>query len=527
MEKNYVYAFATFGHPSDFQQACILPVKNKLPHKIKLFELTHAIKVFPKSKLHSIRFEKINGDIYISYSIYNYTKELLSDRDGTFIGSSILFSNGTPDESLAIENLVQFHNILTSKNVKDDRLLINHLKDFTLPKSIFDEFNKKDFNVTQLDSKLKLSNSNSSLVVWSNDKNLGLNYKKAIQLFEKYDTIYFTESKEIAEFAGSRGIYKTIDETGFETEINNLIEERKRQIEQSISEFERDVQRIGEDKKRAIQEFKTQLEQFKNLHQANAKKITEAEGDINNINQYYDKFISETNKLLSNLKNNNAHLEEVKNIHNDNKRSFNNNLPNLKSANYITTLEKLKPKGNLHIEQQWQNNELRSGHRRREELVELVEKTYKINIYKVATIILSILLIITWGYFLFFKSNSANETEMIQNQEQINTIPQEQEEKTVEVTNFSDLNPVSNKFLNENDCRIVARSLTPNMKLEEVVNVIFNKNPTEISNFYSGQEAIYSRHLLELNKQCFEEKDGSYYFTKDTLRQIPSYKKKI
>jgi hypothetical protein len=63
------------------------------------------------------------------------------------------------------------------------------------------------------------------------------------------------------------------------------------------------------------------------------------------------------------------------------------------------------------------------------------------------------------------------------------------------------------------------------MKLDDVVKVIFSKNPTEISSFYSGQEAIYSKHLLELNKQCFEEKEGIYYFAKDTLRQIPSYKK--
>ena len=522
MEKIYVYAFATFGHPSDFQQACILPVKNKLPHKIKLFELTHAIKVFPKSKLHSIRFEKINGVIYISYSIYNYTKELLSDRDGTFIGSSILFSNGTPDESLAIENLVQFHNILTSKNVKDDRLLINHLKDFTLPKSIFEEFNKKHFNVTQLDSRLKLSNSNSSLVVWSNDNNLGLNYKKAIQLFEKYDTIYFTESKEIAEFARSRGIYKTIDETGFETEINNLIEERKRQREQSISEFEREVERINDDKKRAIQEFKTQLEQFRNIHQSNAKKIADAEGDISKINQFYEQFIRETNKLIVNFKNNNAQLEEVKNIHNDNKRSFNSNLPNLKSTNYITTLEKPKLKGNLNIEQQWQNNELRSGHRRREDVE---DKVYKIDIYKVATLVLAFLLIITWVCFLFFKSNSADETEVIQNQEQVDTVPQEQEQKPDEITKIEDLKPKSNSTLNENDYKIVAKNLKRNMKLDDVVKVIFSKNPTEISSFYSGQEEIYSKHLLELNRQCFEEKEGIFYFEKDTIRQIPSYKK--
>ena len=63
------------------------------------------------------------------------------------------------------------------------------------------------------------------------------------------------------------------------------------------------------------------------------------------------------------------------------------------------------------------------------------------------------------------------------------------------------------------------------MMLDDVVKVIFNKNPTEISNIYSGQEAIYSKHLLECNKQCFEQIDGIYYFAKDTLRKIPSYKK--
>ena len=39
------------------------------------------------------------------------------------------------------------------------------------------------------------------------------------------------------------------------------------------------------------------------------------------------------------------------------------------------------------------------------------------------------------------------------------------------------------------------------------MKVIFNKNPTEIGSIYSGQEEIYSKHLLELNKRCFEEKD--------------------
>lgn len=62
------------------------------------------------------------------------------------------------------------------------------------------------------------------------------------------------------------------------------------------------------------------------------------------------------------------------------------------------------------------------------------------------------------------------------------------------------------------------------MSLDDIVKIIFSKNPTEISSFYSGQEQIYSKLLLELNIQCFEKKEGIDYFIKDTLRQIPSYK---
>jgi hypothetical protein len=99
----------------------------------------------------------------------------------------------------------------------------------------------------------------------------------------------------------------------------------------------------------------------------------------------------------------------------------------------------------------------------------------------------------------------------------------EEAEETLEI---EDLNPKSNSKLNENDYRIVAKSLNPNMKLEDVVKVIFIKNPSEIGNIYSGQEENYSKHLLEQNKKCFEQKDGKNYFSsKDTIRLIPSYKK--
>lgn len=521
MENVYVYAFATFGHPSDFQQACMLPVKNKLPNGIKLFDLTHAIKVFPKSKLYSIRIENINGEIYISYSIYTFTKELLSDRDGTFIGSSILFINATPDESLAIESLSNFHNILIDKNVKDGRLLINHLKDFTLSKSIYEDFNKIDFNLKKIESEINSQKNNSSLVVWSNENNLDGNYKKAIQLFEKYDTIYFTESKEIADFARSRGLYKTIDEKGFEDEINNLIEERKQKREQSISEFEREVQSINDDKNRTTQEFKNQIDQSERTHLENERKLRDSKEDINKIAQFYDDFLHKTKNLINQLRQNNGKLEEVKQIHNSNKILFNNCVSVLKRPNYVTNIPKAKPKGNLVIENQNQRFESKSNGI--QNVNDEKKKKNKIDVFKVATLILSFLLIFTLVYFLFIKSDKV--VQPIPNQEQQSSAPNEVLPIKTAIIELEELNPKSNAELNENDYQIIAKQLNYSTKIEDVVKTIYNKNPTDIKNNYTGQEENYGKHLIELNKNCFEENNGVYYFSRDTLLHIPSYKK--
>ena len=87
------------------------------------------------------------------------------------------------------------------------------------------------------------------------------------------------------------------------------------------------------------------------------------------------------------------------------------------------------------------------------------------------------------------------------------------------------MKPLPNAELNEDYYRSVAKNITYKSKIEDVVKVIFDKNPTDIKSNYAGQEDIYSKHLIELNKQCFEEKDGLYYFTKDTIRHIPTFKK--
>ncbi len=525
----YIFAFATFGHPNDFRQTPFKYGNPEIAKQVKVFDLSNAIKVFPNSTIYSIRKESIKSSKLISYSIYSFAQEQASKRDGTFIGSSIILENAIAYEKYVLNCLNEFHQKLTENNLNNGILKVNHSKDF-VPISNLSDFDKIENPQIEI-KELNFNTNNNSLVVYcdTSPSKLTLFFNKSIDLLNNYDTIYFTNSDEVAKFVIQKGIFKLIQNVGdkleFEREISNLIEDRKRKREQSISEFEREFQRINDDKTRTIQEFKNQIEQSERIHLENERKLKESKEDVNKVGQFYDDFLNKTKNLINQLRHNNGNLEYVKQIHNSNKILFNNGISDLKRPNYTTTISKPKPKGNLHTEHQRQDFEHKSRDRRREERDVVEEKAHKIDIFKIATLVLSFLLIVTWAYFLFFKSNSENETELIQNNEQVNPIPQKEKQKTVEIPKIEDLNPKSNSILNENDFRIVAKNLKPNMKLEEVVKVIFTKNPTEIRSIYSGQEAIYSKHLLELNRQCFEKKEGIYYFVKDTLRQIPSYKK--
>lgn len=524
MKNINLIAFGTFGSPNGFTQTFFSgsPIKG-----IRAFDIRGGIKIFPQSTVYSIRKESIESSNILSYSIYTFAQEPTSSRGGSFIGSSISYVGKISDENITIKNLNEFHQTLIANNVDNETIKVKDSKDFfvILPK----DYDKISFNLRDVENLNFNKNTNKELVVFSeiDENTLQQNFKKSIDLLNIYDTIYFTDNKEVAEFVHQKGIFKFTQNVGekkdFDREINDLIEERKRKREHSISEFEREVQRINDDKTITIQDFKNQIEQSERIHLENEKKLKESKDDIYKIGQFYEDFLNKTKNLINQLKHNNGKLEDVKQIHNSNKILFNNGISDLKRPNYTTTISKPKPKGNLHIEQQLQNNEHRNGHRKREEREDVEEKAYKIDIFKVATLVLAFLLIVTWVYFLFFKSNSDNQTEAIQNQEQVNTIQQEQEYS--ESSKVEDLNPKSNSTLNENDYRIVAKNLKPNMKSDEIVKVIFNKNPTEIGSIYSGQEATYSKKLIELNKQCFEEKEGVYFFKNDTIKQIPSYKK--
>ncbi len=529
MDKNVnLIAFGTFGNPNGFTQTFFSgnPVLTK---SIKTFDIRGQVLILPNSPVYSIRKEFKEGFNIISYSIYTYAKEPTSARGGSFIGSSILYTNYIAEENLTVNLLNEYHQSIENKYVENEIITVNHSD--KLKVNTPNDFKKVESQLRQIQNLDFLQNSNKTLVVFCyiDPNELQTYFKQSIDLLNVYDTIFFTKSKEVAEFVYQKGNFKLIQnvdkQRDFESEINSLNEERKRKREQSISEFEREVQRINDDKTKTIQEFKIQIEQNERTHYENDKKLKESKEDINKIGLFYADFLNNTRSLIIQLRNNNGKLDEVKQIHNSNKINFNNNIGELKKTNYqtiINSISKPKPKGNLHTQLPPQDFENRSSHisRSKEDA-----KRSKINIYKVATLILGLFLICTWLFLLFFNSSEGSESIQHQEQGQIEVSQPEKVPKPKETLKLSDLNPVPNAILNENDYRIVAQSIKYKSKIDDVVKVIFNKNPTDIKSNYSGQVELYSKHLIEGNKQCFEEKDGVFYFSKDTIRNIPSFKK--
>lgn len=521
-------AFGTFGHPNGFKQTFFFGSKD-LAKSVKTFDLnTNAIKLFANSKVYAIRKEYANGFNTIAYSVYSYAREQNSDRSGTFIGSSILYTNRIAKEHITIAQLNDFHKQLVKNNVLNDTISVNHSDKFSVAKP--KDFDKIEFHLREMENVNFSQNTEKYLVVFCkvDDNDLNRFFAKSLDLLNVYDTIYFTDNQEVAEFVHQKGVFKFIQNVGekrdFDKELNYLSEERKRVRERSILEFKREIQQINEDKFQVIQDFKLQIEQSEKTHLENARMLKESLEDIKRIGQVYDDFLNKTNGLINQLSQNNLKLDEVKQVHNSNKILFNNGIVELKRPNYTNTLAKPKPKGNLPTEQQRPHFEHGGGHKRSGEREFSEKKALKNDIFKVSTIVLTSVLFVSWLYF-FFEWKLKNDIVLTRNSGQVDSNTGVQIQNSVDVESIEELRPKSNSMLNENDYGIVARYLKKNMKLEEVVKVIFTKNSTDIGSIYSGQESIYSKQLLVMNKDCFDEKEGIFYLTKDTLKLIPSFKK--
>ncbi len=528
MRNTYLFGFATFGHPNDYRQSPFKFDDESIAKSVRIFDLSNAIKIFPSTTLFSVRKEIINGVPGVSYSIYTYAKEMTSTREGTFIGSTILYTNEIGEENITIGKLNEFHSILVRENTSNTILKVNHSKDFSHSKDFLSDFEKIEFHLKPIIDLSNYSSTNKNIVIFSRiDPNtLTTHFKESLILLNKFDNVFFSDSRDIIEYCRNRNIYIVTDEKGFEKEIENVKYENQQKVINYTTDIEKEILRLENDKNKTLNDFRQQIEQNEKIHQENESKIKESKNDLEKVNQFYNDFSSKIKDLANQLKTGRK-LDDAKLIYNENKRLFINGVSQLKKPIFINKIPKANAKTSLRIEQkfpEYQSSQpsIRSSREENEEKVEKVE--YRINLYKVATFALLLLLICTWIYFLFFVKK--NEQKIIQDPEQEITAQTTPAVKP-QISNvpLEALNPKPNSELSEKDYRIIAKNIQYRTKAEDIVKVIFEKNPTDIANSYKGQEVIYAKQIIELNKTCFEEKDGVFLFAKDTLRHIPSFKK--
>lgn len=314
-------AFGTFGNPNGFRQSFFSGNK-ELSEKVRTFDLnTNAIKLLPNSKIYAIRKENINGINSISYSIYNYAKEQNSSRSGTFIGSSILYVHEIADEDISIRLLNDFNQNLLNKNVLNDTITVIHSDDLSVSKP-------KDFDITtrhlrQIEDINFNQFSNKYLVVYCEVKfdNLKNLFSNSLDLLNVYDTIYFTDNNEVAEFVHQKGMYKIVQTNDFEREIEDRKNEKKQNSENSVSDFLNEKKKLEEDKRNLVNELKLQLENNEKLHSENEKILRKSKDDINSVAEYYSQFSEKIDDYLNQIRSERK-IDHVRELYNESKRIF-------------------------------------------------------------------------------------------------------------------------------------------------------------------------------------------------------------
>ena len=144
----------------------------------------------------------------------------------------------------------------------------------------------------------------------------------------------------------------------------------------------------------------------------------------------------------------------------------------------------------------------------------------KVYVLLSISVIINIILIIgAIAYFTIFHPEEQDKSSDDTNQEQ--PITQENFSNSLQTK----LNPIPDTVLVANDYKLVAKQLKSDMKIKEVIEIIFDKNKTEIKDFYINQKNDYSKLLFEKNPKSFNILSTDTIFTdNDSLKIIPSIK---
>lgn len=515
MKKINVFGFATFGTPNGFTQSCIYGNKN-LEKVLKTFDLkTDAIQLLsPNDRIYSIRKEGIADKFIVSYSVYTYAKEKNSNRTGTFIGTSLIFSDEIANENLILNSLHQIHQKLKNNNVNNNVLNINHSKEFNLTNVFDQDFEKIEYNSRKI-SFIDWESSDKKLVIFTNklDNNSIQNlFKKALEILPKYDTLFFIDSKEIAEFVSQKRLFRLIDVNILEEEIQNFQTEIKQQVLNTISTLENQKEKLEIERKKIVDDLKKQIESNEKKQSENAKKIDESKNNVNKISNLYFNFSKKYDEFIQQLKSDKK-PDEVLRLYNDCKKNFEEEKRKLDYPTQISSLTNNRNTSPFLLQRPTLSEY--SHHTE--------EKQSKNAVFLIISFVLNLLLI---GALIFFTMFYEKEKK----QEVIPDVSPVHHETVINEVSEKDslwkskLNPLPNKMaLNAENKNLDLNKLTDSTThVDEIVNLIFEKNKI-IKDVYQFQKNDYADDLIKENIDAFDSK--KILIRKDLLLKIPFYLK--
>ncbi len=512
-------AFGTFGNPNGFTQTFFAGN----PLSVKTFDIRGSVLIYPGSTLYSIRKEYRDGSFMISYAVYTFAKEPSSAREGSFVGSGILFIDEIAEENITIRCLNEFHENLVSKNVENGTLTVNHSDLFSVNKLA--DFDKIKFNLRRTDMLDSAEITNRQLMVYCETKPSALQvmFKKSLDLLNVYDTIYFTSSKEIAEFVHQKNIFQFVQKDGFENEIRKLAEERKRKILETIADFEKEKSRLGDTEKQVCEDMKDKIGKNKQQHAANAEKIAESEKNLTKISEVYQAFSLKIDELVNRLKTaDSTELPGIRQAYNENRSIFTEQIRVLKIPD-LATVSDPRPASRPEPFRQQGNQSYRYERER-------TENKDQLDPFKIATAVLSVLLVaaILWLGWLYWEQHE-KEKQRADNQNHEQTNQNAYEKDFVAAIPLKDSPAVLQSEPNaEVDFQIISEmnqklKADTNLKIDSVAGFVFKANPESIEKPYGNQRSQYAKLLFQKNKTSFTVANGDTIYI-GNLQYVPMLK---
>ncbi|WP_294286743.1 hypothetical protein [uncultured Chryseobacterium sp.] len=347
--------------------------------------------------------------------------------------------------------------------------------------------------------------------------------KKSIDLLNVFDTIYFTDSSEIAEFVHQKNIFQFVQKDGFENEIRKLAEERKRKILETIADFEKEKSRLGDTEKQVCEDMKDKIGKNKQQHVANAEKIAESEKNLTKISEVYQAFSLKIDELVNRLKTaDSTELSGIRQAYNENRSIFTEQIRVLKIPD-LATVSDPRPASRPEPFRQQGNQSYRYERER-------TENKDQLDPFKIATAVLSVLLVaaILWLGWLYWEQHE-KEKQRADNQNHEQTNQNAYEKDSVAAIPLKDspavLQPEPNaevdlQIINEMNQKLTAYK---NMKIDSVTGFVFKANPESIEKPYGNQRSQYAKILFEKNKTSFTVANGDTIYI-GNLQYIPMLK---